>query len=410
MQKKKLKKICLYITDGSHYSPQSVENGLPIASVKDMNDYGINLNTCRKISFEEFSMLVKNNCQPEVGDVLIAKDGSYLKHAFVVEEDPQYVILSSIGLFRPDKTLMNPYYLKYLFLNSHFRDYVMKGFVSGTALKRIVLTAFKEININVPNIKQQEEIVGKIKPLDDKIKSNIDLIKNLEEYCQLMFYKWFVAYNFPNEGGKPYSDSGGEMVEIDGIAMPKGWEYGPFTKLGKFVGGGTPSTSNEEYYTNQGIPWLTPKDLSDKPQMYTARGERDISELGLRNSSAVLIPSRSVLMSSRAPIGYLTIAKNPLSTNQGFKSFVPNDDRYSEFIYFSLQNKMNRILISSSGSTFSEVSKGMMEKLITIIPDEKTLIQYYELSKPIFDKIDMISEEQQLLIQARDLFIKKLIK
>ena len=108
-----LEYVCERITDGSHYSPESVESGLPMASVKDMEDWGINLNSCRKISKEEFDKLVSADCLPQVNDILIAKDGSYLKHIFVVNKMQEVVILSSIAIIRPNG-LYHPYLLSLL--------------------------------------------------------------------------------------------------------------------------------------------------------------------------------------------------------------------------------------------------------------------------------------------------------
>lgn len=409
MKSYKLKDICTLITDGSHYSPDSVKHGLPIASVKDMHDFGIEIDTCRRISKGEFEKLVKGKCQPQIGDVLIAKDGSYLKHAFVVEENPDYVTLSSIGIFRPNPSIVNSYYLKYQFLNRHFRNYVTNGFVSGTALKRIVLKAFKEIKIQLPDLQTQNMIVDQILPIDKLIQNNKDLLRKLEEYSQLLFHKWFNDFNFPNEEGNPYMESGGKMSEVEGRIIPMGWRYDRVTVLGEVIGGGTPSSTNQEYFTEQGIAWITPKDLSNNSDMYIIRGERDISELGLMKSSARLMPKRSVLMSSRAPIGYLTISRNEVCTNQGFKSIVPKNKKASEFIYYTLKGQLKKLHLISSGSTFAEVSKEMIERLKVVLPPDNLIDDFYNKLEPVFNKIEDLSDEQTLLLETRNLLIRKLI-
>lgn len=408
--KDKLQDICTLITDGSHYSPPTVANGKPIASVKDMLDYDIDLESCRKISDEEYDSLVKNNCKPQINDVLIAKDGSFLKKIFIVEEEPQYVVLSSIGIFRPNMDLVNPYYLMYYFHLDSFRRYVSKGFVSGTALKRIVLDAFKRIEINIPPLEVQNEIVNKIKPIDDKIKVNTELISKLEEYTQLLFYKWFVDFNFPDSNGQPYKENSGEFIEIEGNNFPINWGYENLSSLGEIVSGGTPSKSNSDYFCEVGIPWITPKDLSMTTNKFIIRGERDITEVGLKKSSAKLMPKGTVLMSSRAPIGYLAISKNEVTTNQGFKSIVPKEGVGSEFIYFTLKRLMPKIERMGSGSTFKEVSKEMMSKLKVIIPEKIVLQKFQKSVHPLSEKLKLLEEENEKLIVMRDLLIKKLIK
>lgn len=128
------------------------------------------------------------------------------------------------------------------------------------------------------------------------------------------------------------------------------------SQIGVVVGGGTPSTKVEEYYGGD-IPWITPKDLSGYSSKFIDHGERNITDEGLKNSSARLLPINTVLLSSRAPIGYLAIAANPLSTNQGFKSIICNEDLVlPDYLYYLLKTKKEELEAISSGSTFKEVS------------------------------------------------------
>jgi type I restriction enzyme, S subunit len=142
-----LEKVCSRITDGSHSSPGSVETGFPMASVKDMHDWGITLNTCRRISEVDYRNLLRNDCKPKKGDVLIAKDGSYLKRAFVVIEEQDLVILSSIAMLRPNSRIQSNY-LNFVLRDPDTRSR-MKGYVSGVALPRIILKDFRGFQIVV---------------------------------------------------------------------------------------------------------------------------------------------------------------------------------------------------------------------------------------------------------------------
>lgn len=137
--------------------------------------------------------------------------------------------------------------------------------------------------------------------------------------------------------------------------------------LGDIVGGATPSTINDDFY-NGNIPWITPKDLSGHKERYIEQGERSISEAGLASCSTRIIPKGSILFSSRAPIGYVAIAKNQLCTNQGFKSIIPDDMSESLFIYYLLVYYKNAIEATASGTTFKEVSGSVMRQIEVIIP------------------------------------------
>ena len=147
------------------------------------------------------------------------------------------------------------------------------------------------------------------------------------------------------------------------------------SNTGEIVSGGTPKTKVDEYW-NGSIPWITPKDLSNNSSMYVSKGERSISIDGLENSSAKLLPKGSVLFTSRAPIGYIAIAKNDVTTNQGFKSVIVNEDNYNIFIYYLLKNNINFIENHANGSTFKEISGSVMKNLefdIPPLPEQKAI-------------------------------------
>ena len=148
-----LQEVCKRITDGSHSSPRSIDEGFPMASVKDMHDWGFNIDQCRKISHQDFDLLVKNDCKPLKNDVLIAKDGSYLKHTFVVQEEIDFVILSSIAILRPNH-LIDPHLLNFI-LRDPRTKMRMTGYVSGVALPRIILKEFRGFEILLPPVELQ---------------------------------------------------------------------------------------------------------------------------------------------------------------------------------------------------------------------------------------------------------------
>ncbi len=144
----RMEDVCARITDGSHYSPKSIDAGKPMASVKDMHDWGINVGTCRQIAEDEYEKLVRNDCKPRLNDVLIAKDGSYLKHTFVVDQEIDLVILSSIAILRPNGRMLPNQLAMYLRLPDVASR--MKGYVSGVAIPRIVLRDFRQFLLLLP--------------------------------------------------------------------------------------------------------------------------------------------------------------------------------------------------------------------------------------------------------------------
>ena len=163
------------------------------------------------------------------------------------------------------------------------------------------------------------------------------------------------------------------------------WIECNISKIGEVIGGGTPSTKVVENYLNGTISWITPKDLSNFKERYIEKGERNITEIGLKNSAAKLLPKNTILFSSRAPIGYIAIAKKELCTNQGFKSIIPNENIDYLFLYYLLKYKKRDIENMASGTTFKEISGNAMKNVKIKIPDSK---QYQRRIAKILSSID----------------------
>lgn len=170
------------------------------------------------------------------------------------------------------------------------------------------------------------------------------------------------------------------------------------------IGGGTPDTKKQEFW-NGDIPWITPKDLSGYNYRYISNGERNITEKGLENSSARIIPQGSILLTSRAPIGYIAIAQNNLCTNQGFKSLILKENNSPLFFYYLLKNNIKYIINMSSGSTFPEISGSQVKNLEFNIPDLPTQEKIARVLSSLDDKIELNNKiNQNLEQQAQAIF------
>ena len=149
------------------------------------------------------------------------------------------------------------------------------------------------------------------------------------------------------------------------------WIECKISDIGTVVGGATPSTKKAENYEGGNISWITPKDLSTFSGRYIKRGERNITETGLKSCSTQLMPKNTVLFSSRAPIGYVAIAANNVCTNQGFKSVIPNENTDALFLYYLLKYNKDKIESMGSGTTFKEVSGNNMKNIVVSVPTDK---------------------------------------
>lgn len=257
---------------------------------------------------------------------------------------------------------------------------------SGTTFKEVSGNTMKGISIKVPiSIKDQRKIASVLDALDSKIEKNEQINKNLEQQAEALFHSLFIENANPT------------------------WKDGVLSDLGTVVAGGTPSKTKPEYYSEQGIAWITPKDLSLNKSKFISRGEIDISELGFSKSSATKMPTGTVLFSSRAPIGYIAIAANEVTTNQGFKSVVPNENVGTAFIYYLLKFLLPTIEGMASGSTFKEISGTGMKSVPVVIPDNEAIEKFNAFCTPIFQQQEVLEAENSRLADIRDALLPKLM-
>ena len=244
----------------------------------------------------------------------------------------------------------------------HSKKDVRDNYGSGSAIPRIVLKDFKRMPISFPSLKEQKKITNICVLLDEKIQLNNRINENLEQQAQAYFDELFVVNADPN------------------------WSECTLSDIGSVVSGGTPSKSKPEYYADQGIAWITPKDLSVNKSKFISHGENDISELVFSKSSAAKMPAGTILFSSRAPIGYIAIAQNEVTTNQGFKSVIPNENISTAYMYFLLKNLLPTIEGMASGSTFKEISGAAMKSVPTVMPDADIIRLFSSFCEPVFKK------------------------
>jgi type I restriction enzyme S subunit len=183
--------------------------------------------------------------------------------------------------------------------------------------------------------------------------------------------------------------------------LPQGWVECELKDIGDIVAGGTPSTTNQDNF-NGNIAWLTPADLSKYNGKFITRGQRNITDKGLKDSSAKLLPAGSILFSSRAPIGYVVIASNPISTNQGFKNLVPSKFIFNEYVYYYLKASKQLAEKYASGTTFKEISGANFGKLPIPLPPLPEQTRIVEKIEELFSNIDAgVEKLEQAKLQIK---------
>lgn len=381
------------------------EDLLTYLRITDITDDGfINKDKLMSVKDEKAEdYLLKEN------DIVFARTGNSTGRSYLYEaKDGDLVYAGFLIRFNLDEEKVNPRYIKYYTISQEYRDWV-NSFSTGSTRKNINAKIYGEMEINLPSRKYQDWVVEKMDSVTNKILINNQMNETLEEMAQAIFKHWFVDFEFPNENGEPYKSSGGKFVESELGMIPDEWEVGIVADLGEVVGGATPSRKREDYFTKSGIPWITPRDLSDNPNKFISKGSIDITEEGYKNSSVRILPKGTVLFSSRAPIGYLAIAKNDVTTNQGFKSVVPKDKYGSEFVYQLLKSNLELIESRASGSTFKEISGKGLKEIPIVIPCEEIIREFNNTMNRTTGLIEQNEEAIEVLINIRDILLPKLM-
>ena len=328
-------------------------------------------------------------------DILISNIRPYFKKIWRANRDGG---CSADVICLRASNVVDSLFLYYLLSQDLFFDYVMQG-AKGTKMPRGDRNQIMQWPVLIPSKNEQHIIASILSALDEKIEVNRRINDNLEQQAKALFKSWFVDF-------EPFRDH--PFVESELGMIPKGWRVGTLNELGDVVGGSTPSKAKPEYYTNDGIAWLTPKDLSISQRKFTSKGEIDITHEGYESCSTKLMPKGSVLFSSRAPIGYITIAKNDICTNQGFKSVIPKFAG-TAFLYCFLKESTQEIENKATGSTFKEASGALMKSLPAIIPEKAVLDDFENLLSPLFHQQEVVEEENSLLSSLRDSLLPRLM-
>ena len=308
------------------------------------------------------------------GDCLFCIRGSLGKFGFAISDGG--AIASSLVILRPKNEIFQDYLIAWI-KSDQFKK-LISTYSNGSAQPNLGAKVLSSFPIPLPPIPEQHRITTKINQLFKKIDCAEQAYNELsgplsERFRQLCLEKAVQGQLVPQLESEPEVEQVGDAPEDVPFEIPEKWRWMQLNKVGKIVGGGTPKTSLSEYWDGGTIPWFTPADLGKVHGLYASDSARKITALGLKESSAVMMPPNSVLFSSRAPIGHIALAADSCCTNQGCKSFVPNVGIVLPLWgYFAMKARTPDMIARASGTTFKEISgKGVGETLVPIPPLEE---------------------------------------
>ena len=275
---------------------------------------------------------------------------------------------------------------------------LLEANATGSTYKELSSSILKNITLRLPeNMDVQRRIASILSAYDDLIENNRRRIALLERAARELYREWFVRLRFP----------GHEHTKIvDGV--PEGWERKKMSDVCDTVGGGTPSTKVDSYWDGD-VTWVVPTDVTKNDCLVLLDSTRKITEKGLRESSAKLVPAETILMTSRASVGFFALMDHEVCTNQGFINVIPNSEQFRMYLLFNLMSRVAEIRSNAKGSTYPEISKGRFRNLDIVVPSEELVVEFSTTVGDMVRQVRCLKNLTRRLTQARDLLLPRLM-
>ena len=393
-KKVKLKDCCHSISDGDHLPPPKSDSGVPFVTIANIDATNhIDFGNTMFVPYEYYNNL-NDIRKAKFNDILYSVVGSFGKPV-LIKENKSFAFQRHIAILRPNNEFVDSRFLYYVMLS---RDFYMQAdtVAIGAAQRTISLTALRNMEVELPSMEIQHRIATILSRYDSLIENYQKQIKLLEEAAQRLYKEWFVDLHFP----------GHENTKIvDGV--PEGWEKKKVKEVCDTTSGGTPSRSKTEFYTGD-ILWVKTKELNDD---FIFDTEEKITEDAIRNSSAKMVPSGSILMAMYgATIGKLGIATKELSCNQACCVFLlPEDSTLRLYLYNWLLNSRTLLISMGKGAAQPNLSQDMIKNLEVVVPSSCLLAKFDSKVKPLYRIMSYHSFQLRLLTEARDRLLPKLM-
>lgn len=392
-------------------------SGLPFARAGNIND-GFRFEDADRFPRDDIQRVGNKVSQP--GDVVFTSKGTVGRFALVGPTTEPFVYSPQLCFWRSfDHALIEPRFLYYWMYGREF--YLQyKGVAGQTDMAEYVsLTDQRRMHISLPEIGEQRAIARILGALDDKIELNRKTNATLEAMARALFKSWFIDFDPVRAKAAGRAPSGmapettklfpSEFVNSELGPIPKGWSVASIGDVAEIVGGSTPSTKEPAYWDDGVHHWATPKDLSALATPVIAMTERKITDEGLRQISSGLLPVGTVLLSSRAPIGYLGIAEVPLAVNQGFIAMKAQPGVTAQFLLRWAEAAHEEIVSRANGSTFLEISKSNFRPIKLVCPSAPVLDAFNVLADGLYRRVVTNEQQARSLTRTRDELLPRLL-
>lgn len=378
--------VCVLVTDGSHSSPKSVNDGKYMVSVKDFTDYGFDFASCRMISNDDYETLKRNGCVPQINDILIGKDGArFFEDIIIYRQREKPALLSSIAILRCDKSKILPDFLYYVLRTPSFRQDVKDNYGSGSAIPRIILKDFKRMMVSYPSLEKQQAIISVLTAIDSKIQANTEINDNLEQQAMALYRQMFVENN--NDARRECRAD--EYFDIS---------------IGK-----TPPRKEAQWFSMNPTDciWVSISDMG-RCGMYIADSSEYLTHESVDKFNIKVVPDNTVLLSFKLTVGRVAITDGAMVTNEAIAHFKTDKPEINEYLYCYLKD-FNYQTMGSTSSIATAVNSKIIKAMPFVIPTDAELVSFHSATAPMFEMIKTRQRENTRLAELRDSLLPKLM-
>ena len=384
------------IYDGPHATPPEADSGPVFLGIKNVTPEGrLDLSEIRHVSEEHYPKWTRR-VTPQANDIVFSYEATLHRYA-VVPEGFRGCLGRRMALLRPNTDRVIPRFLHYYLLSREWRSVVESNVINGATVDRIPLSRFPDFEIAIPDLPIQRRVVSILSAYDDLIENNRQRIRLLEEATRMLYKEWFVRLRFPGHKHVTITDK-----------VPEGWERKEIADICETVGGGTPSTKVSEHWDGD-VTWVVPSDITKNDCLVLLDSERKITSTGLRESSAKMIPAETILMTSRASVGFFALMDREVCTNQGFINLIPHDEEVRMYLLFNLMSRVAEIRSNAKGTTYPEISKGRFRTMGIVTPTKALTVQFSNIVSDAIRQVRCLKRSSLRVAQARDLLLPRLM-
>ena len=395
-EKAKIGDHCEITSSKRIFYSEYTNSGVPFYRSKEIieSSQGQPISEPLYISIEKFNDLKSKFGVPLPGDMLLTSVGTIGIPYIVRTDDHFYFKDGNLTWFRNFDDSLSSRFLCY-WIGSKEGYGVLNNTTIGSSQKALTIASLKKLECPLPPVEIQERVVDILSAYDDLIENNQKQIKLLEEAAQRLYKEWFVELRFPGYENTPI---------VDGV--PEGWEKTIFSARVDILSGGTPKTSNPEYY-NGSIPFYSPKDSDDR--FFVFDTETHISESGLDNCNSKLYPEETIIITARGTVGKTTILAKPMAMNQSCYAVRSSQVPSVYFLFFALRHEIKALKTMANGGVFDTIIVKTFDRINLTTPSGTLMYAFDKQVRPIMEKIKSSLIEIRCLSEARDRLLPKLM-